>query len=429
MRFTASWAVAVVGLLGAAAWAWAGAARAQPAPANAPAEASSSARISIEERGTVADVLRAIAREGGINLAVQGRLDAPAELHLKDVTAEEALRAVAEGWDLELEQRGTVWTVRAHGGEAQSEAGAGAGALAPPADAQPVAAKAAPARVGFGRSVSVAEDEVVEKVVVYGGAAKIDGRVLGNVTVFGGELALGPAARVGGNVDTFGGSVTRHPDARIEGQVRTIGSMRFEDADPATQGASEDAADWEGVYLDTEAARGGAVDAAPEAEVRTRAAGFLSWFATLFIVGFLASMLAPERMKVVQKQIRGAPGISLAVGLAATVALGPLTVLLLITLVGIPIALLVVWPAAFLSAGVGFAALAFEVGARIPLFRGRKSQAIVLALGLGALLLAAQVPVLGPVVILASAFCGFGAVLCTRFGRPGPAKLPVAVPV
>lgn len=416
-------AVSMVGLLGVAAWA--GAARAQGAPAAAAAEESASRRISIGERGTVADVLRAIAREGGINLAVQGRLDAPAELHLKNVTPEEALRAVAQGWDLELEQRGTVWTVRARGARAE----AGAGMMDRPMDAQPVAAETAPARVGFGRSVSVGKDEVVEKVVVYGGAARIEGRVLGNVTVFGGELALGPAAHVGGNVDTFGGSVTRHPGARIEGQIRTLGTMRMEDVAP---GASEDAADWEEASPadpNTQRVPPAAVDPAPEGAVRSRAATFLSWFATLFIVGFLASMLAPERMKVVQKQIRSAPGVSLAVGLAATVALVPLTVLLLITLVGIPIALLVVWPAAFVSAGVGFAAVAFEVGARIPLFRGRKSQAIVLALGLASLLLVAQVPVLGPLVMVASAFCGFGAVLRSRFGRPGPAKLPVAVPI
>ena len=405
-------------------------------------EQSGQARISLSERGTVAELLRAIAREGGLNLAVQGTLDAPAELHLKDVTAEEALRTLAKGWDLELDQQGSIWTVRARGGQAAAAAATPAPAVDPTDAAAPADGTAGPARVTFGRSLHVTADESVEKVVVYGGSARIDGRVTGNVTVFGGELELMPTARVGGNVDTFGGSVLRHRGARIDGQVRTIGSMRMVEPDESPAPSAMQSAPGASVVTPTPPAAATAASSedagedsddrredAREEDTRTRAADFLSWFATLFVVGFVASMMAPERMKVVQKQIRRAPGVSAAVGLAATVALVPLTVLLLVTIVGIPIALLVLWPVAFLSVGVGFAAVALELGARIPVFRGRKSQALVLALGLVILLVVAQVPVLGPLVIVASSFCGFGAVLRTRFGRPGMAPLPAAVPV
>jgi hypothetical protein len=90
--------------------------------------------------------------------------------------------------------------------------------------------------------------------------------------------------------------------------------------------------------------------------------------------------------------------------------------MLMITLIGIPVALalLVVVP---VLTGWGFAAVASELGTLLPLPRGRKTQAMVLALGLLILLVVGRIPVLGTLVLVAATLVGLGAIMRTRFGH------------
>ncbi len=77
-----------------------------------PASAEEPKAISVEFRGTLRDGLREIASEGGVNLIATGDLSEPAEVYLKDVTAEAALSTVAEAYHLKLLQKGSIWTLR-----------------------------------------------------------------------------------------------------------------------------------------------------------------------------------------------------------------------------------------------------------------------------------------------------------------------------
>jgi hypothetical protein len=77
---------------------------------------------------------------------------------------------------------------------------------------------------------------------------------------------------------------------------------------------------------------------------------------------------------------------------------------------------------------MGLAAIANTVGTAIPMGRVRRTQAMVLALGLLLLLVAAQVPVLGPLMMSLAVCVSLGAALRTRLGAT-PKGLPVAEPV
>jgi hypothetical protein len=68
-------------------------------------------------------------------------------------------------------------------------------------------------------------------------------------------------------------------------------------------------------------------------------------------------------------------------------------------------------------------AVANEIGMRLPFFRGRKTQALVLAVGTAVLLLVAKVPVIGPLAIMALMILAFGAAIRTRFGQ-APKGIP-----
>ena len=68
--------------------------------------------ISVEQHGTLREALNTIATKGGINLVITGDLSQPAEVVLKDVTAEEAIEAVAAAYSLEVSKQGKVWVLK-----------------------------------------------------------------------------------------------------------------------------------------------------------------------------------------------------------------------------------------------------------------------------------------------------------------------------
>ena len=112
------------------------------------------------------------------------------------------------------------------------------------------------------------------------------------------------------------------------------------------------------------------------------------------------------------------PRRNILVGLVGMLALIPLTIVLCITLIGIPVAFALL-VASMLGTALGYAAIASEVGTRLPVMRGRKTQAVVLALGLGLILLVSHIPVLGVFLNLVLIPLAFGAVIRTRFGYRG----------
>jgi hypothetical protein len=70
------------------------------------------------------------------------------------------------------------------------------------------------------------------------------------------------------------------------------------------------------------------------------------------------------------------------------------------------------------------AAAASELGLRLPFFKTRKTQAIVLATGLVVLLLLKAIPVAGPLMIFLLSMVIFGALIRTRFGSAPRLGIP-----
>jgi hypothetical protein len=73
--------------------------------------------------------------------------------------------------------------------------------------------------VKFGKSVFVAKDEMVRgDLVVFGGNAIIEGRVTGNVFVIGGNIRLRSGAEVNGDAMIIGGVLDEDDDVIIQGE-------------------------------------------------------------------------------------------------------------------------------------------------------------------------------------------------------------------
>lgn len=241
--------------------------------------------------------------------------------------------------------------------------------------------------------------EIVDDVSAFGGSAHVDGEVLGNVSAFGGDVLLGPTAIVHGSVDAAGGRVEMKPGAQVAGGLGFAAPM---DPRPAV-------ADRQGHHHDD----GGE----PAALVRG-----LLFSALLFLFALLLTGVVPERMSAMHVAIIREPGRSAGAGLLGYVSAAIVLVALMITIIGIPLALAlaVLVPVATY---VGLAAAATVIGAALPVERLRGRPVLQILSGVAVLFVVDQIPVLGSVALAIVACIGLGALLRTRFRPTPPAEL------
>jgi hypothetical protein len=265
-------------------------------------------------------------------------------------------------------------------------------------------------RVTTGVPLTIAKGERVENAVAYGGPVTVEegAHVEGDAVAFGGDVILKRGSVVEGDAVSFGGTVVREPGAIVEGQTAsmggtTLGTVMARSASKANRATKheEAAREDDGFSLPT----------------------FLVQFATLFGLGFMLLVLAPGRMKAMESSINAEFTKNSVVGVLGVIALVPLTLLLCVTIIGIPVAMLM-WMLLALAVPAGVALVANVLGTRLPTGRIRKTQAIALALGVLVLLVAFHIPVMGVLALLAVVSVGLGAMIRTRFGQ-APRGLPM----
>jgi hypothetical protein len=278
--------------------------------------------------------------------------------------------------------------------------------------------------VARGHSLEVNENDIVDSAVVYGGNLVVKGHVEKDAVAFGGNLDV--YGRVEGDASAFNGNVILHPGSAVEGDVSAIGGNVIREDGSEVEGSIESFGGGNvgsvvaGQVKDTlkKEFRKAKVEAEDEDEDHGAGGlpGFLIRFAALFGLGFLGQLFMPTRMKELSSTLKEQPIKSGLVGFLGALALIPITVVLTITLIGIPVMVALLLVAA-LATVLGFTAVASEVGMRVPILRGRKTQAVVLAVGLIILLGLGAIPGVGWLVTLPATFMGFGAAILMRFGN------------
>jgi cytoskeletal protein CcmA (bactofilin family) len=459
------------------------------APSSEAKAAPTEKRIDVNFRGTLRDALKRIAEDGGLNVVATGDLDTSVEVHLKGVTADQVLRIIARTYSLRLDQDGSIFTLRPMTAAEKEAASANAASStpdkasaipAPPPGPPPAGVPPMPpvvvmppvppmppnvpgsseveidpreiqARVrqemrktqrrskgdrdvvARGHSLEVKEGEVVDSAVVYGGNLVVKGHVEKDAVAFGGNLDI--YGHIEGDASAFNGNIILHPGAAVEGDVSAIGGNVIREDGAVVEGSIESFGGGNvgrvvaGQVKDTlkkEFRKARADDEEDEDHGPGGLPGFLIRFAALFGLGFLGQLFMPARMKDLSAELRAQPIKSGLVGFLGAMALVPITVVLSITLIGIPVAVALLLVAA-LATVLGFTAVASEIGTRVPVLRGRKTQAVVLAVGLLILLGLGAIPGLGWLVTIPATFMGFGAAILSRFGnrlRGIPEPLP-----
>ena len=207
-------------------------------------------------------------------------------------------------------------------------------------------------RVSIGaRGVTVEEGEVVRgNAVAIGGHLRVLGEVQGDAVSIGGGVELGPHAVVERNVVTVGGGLQRDPGARIGGEVQEIGwgSGQFDDW-------------WRRAWS-------GVAPAGPIFGATFALSVTVARVALVCLLAALILLLSRDYVERISARAAAEPLKAGLIGLLAQILFLPLlvatTVVLVVTIIGIPLLLLM----PFLILGfcvvalVGFTGVAYHVG-------------------------------------------------------------------
>jgi len=300
---------------------------------------------------------------------------------------------------------------------------------------------------------------ISDDLYVAGGEVQVDAIVAGNARVAGGEIAIGPATVVDGSLTLSGGRVRYEGSTRgylqvsggsvqIDGNVDSDAEVHAEDLEigPQTRIAGKLVVHGpQAPTIPAGAQIAGGVefheadvsrhfeehDVARDVRTVAHGVGSLLWIIGVFVAGTLFTLAFPVYAARAADWIGREPLRSLGLGFVLLTCLPVLAVLLVITIVGIPLALILV---------MLYVLLLFLGWVTAALFVARKGLTLVrndrpattgwrlLALLLAVLVLwgLGQVPVLGGWVTFGALLLGIGALVWQGWPRREPA-VPTAV--
>jgi cytoskeletal protein CcmA (bactofilin family) len=283
-------------------------------------------------------------------------------------------------------------------------------ALATPAVASAIStqAEAESAIVVVSGDVTVARGQTVDGVYVVNGDTTIAGEVAGDVIVLSGDVLV--SGRINGDLFTASGEAHLLPSAEVTGDVG-YGDEHPRVALDARVHGDVSKQDWPDV--------GGVVSGIGE---------FVIWLAitlSLLVFGALLLLIAPRAADALEARSHERLGPTIAIGIAIAIVLPIAAFIAAITLIGLPLAigigllLLPLGTAAYLVA-------AYALGRRM--VEPPRHRMLSFMAGLGALRVAAYVPVLGTIVGIAALLFGLGligaAIGAARDPDHGPARTP-----
>jgi hypothetical protein len=251
--------------------------------------------------------------------------------------------------------------------------------------------------LALGGGVTLMPGSRAREVVALGGSVDLGegAQVQRDVTAFGGDISVGAGAHIGRNATTYGGSIEVEQGGSVSGTITPHQGYDFgESAEEETPSVASPvwAVAW-GVFE----------------------------FIALYVLGALMLLVVPRQMNGVIASFTRHPWRSSLIGLLGSMLLPPLLIALFFSLIGIlfiPGLLLAVG----LAGAMGYAALALFIGRLVP---GRLGDYGRLALGVLAVTLLGEIPIVGPVASVVAWLVVFGAVLDSHFGTRPP-SLPTA---
>lgn len=371
-------------------------------------------KVSFEFDGKPSEGLQKLAKEAGWSLVLsKGIAEGEPEVHIDvdDQPADAVLEALFAQGAVVAKRSGSLVTI------VKDDGTAAAAVPAPPAPPAPPAAVAAPVPTG-GKDSSVVgflmipKDETVHNATVTGRAV-VEGTVTGDLVVVGGSATLKKGARVVGNASVVGGNLTLEDGARIDGSVSVTGGS-LDRAPGAFIGGGV-----EGTLDDHESAKEDHSDDGDRHEGKVahffhEAGQRVGKLSLLFVLGCVLLALAGGRMDRMRGEIAVRPMRSFALGILGSIAAVIAVVVLCVTIIGIPLAVIGVLLAFFAGYGA-VAAILTTIGAALV---GHRTQNVYVHLLVGCALLfvVGAIPYLGGLVSFVLAMMSIGVLVATRAG-------------
>ncbi len=265
-----------------------------------------------------------------------------------------------------------------------------------------------------GNVVAVMGDVVIDgetrhDAVAVMGDNTVNGTVHGRVVAVMGDVVLGPKARVDGDVVSVGGEVQRDPGATVGGNIveKSMDSGNFKVGLPLTMlhahGFPFSSPLWFALKF----------------------AWFWIFTAACLVFYALLALVFPGSIRRCGDTLVQRPGMTILAFILTIFALPLLFLLLLITIIGIPVALLVLPASILLLVLFGKAAIYALVGRAIS--RDRLHLALATLLGCLAFALIYLVPFVGLLLSLLTAALGLGCAVTVLFTSTKKTLPPAAV--
>ncbi|UJR82002.1 hypothetical protein [Sandaracinus amylolyticus] len=383
------------------------------------------------ERTPLSEALRQALASAQLGLAYTLPDDPQVTLHVRDAPLREVLDALLADVPARVRHSGHLLVVRPAVESPQAIATTAPSPpplVLPPPPPLPAAPPAPPPPgdelrdlVTFGGDARVLPDQRVRDVITMGGNARVEGQAFGNVVTMGGDADV--RGTVVGDVVTMGGDIHVARGGHVHGQLNAMGgniavdepvrdhqgsiSLSVTSAPDTTRAAS---------HHDDDESRGW-VGETLEAAMR---------HALLFLLGLVFMGLAPARLSMLQSTLVKQPLRVLASGFLGVIAGAVLTLVLVITILGIPAAIVLAL-GLFLGAYLGLAATASVIGAALPIAALKDRPVLQLAVGVAILFVVSRVPVIGGLLVVGATLAGLGAVILTRGGaRAIVGEMPIA---
>jgi hypothetical protein len=232
---------------------------------------------------------------------------------------------------------------------------------------------------------------------VAGGHIVIDAPVGADASIAGGKLELGPNARIAGSLTFRGGELIRDPAAQVTGTVEHTTGRKHHDYEFSPFGRY--------------------------------GRGWI-WTAGLMLLAAIIAGAFPGPTRRMAEELRAHPWTAPLIGFIALTCIPIAAVIVMITVIGIPVALLALMGYAVLLL-VGYVWLSVVVGGLLlDRFKAdvagqtvwRVGAAVLAVLALGLL---ARLPIVGPFVAFVALIIGVGMVVATIF-RMKTAQAPTA---
>jgi hypothetical protein len=272
--------------------------------------------------------------------------------------------------------------------------------------------------VRIGNDVHVPEGQVIEgDAVAIMGDVRVDGYVEGDAVAVGGSLFIGPRGRVDGDGVSVGGSVEKESGGVVRGETVSIGFGPGWCKGP-------------GFFLGSFFSAG------------RRFLLLVMWLIILMVLGALLIAVVRRPVDIVSDRVRKEAFFNGLIGLLAWVLVIPVMVLLVVTIVGIPIAILVPFIFAIMML-LGFIGVSVATGQKFVVTTNGSAYrsmavGVVLLYGLvilGSLLKFGPGPIhfagsvigfIGWAIVFVAVTVGLGAVITSRFGTRE--KIPKVAP-